>query len=148
MDETALAGLLAEAPDDLGRRVARPGWVDLVERAVRRELTDVADVPDDWQDAFALPLSPLVAEASSPVRTAAGRLEPEVDVDVALLRELHEQLLAPRLRVDQRAAVEQRGRVGEPALRRGGADHLAGEPVPELTGQPVQGVALGHYSCP
>ncbi len=81
MDETALAGLLAEAPDDLGRRVARPGWVDLVERAVRRELTDVADVPDDWQDAFALPLSPLVAEASSPVRTAAGRLEPEVDVD-------------------------------------------------------------------
>ena len=25
---------------------------------------------------------------------------------------------------------------------------IAGEPVAELPGQPVQGVALGHYSCP
>jgi len=48
LDEKLLTGLLAEAPDALARRVARPGWADFVDSALttpggrRKAFGDVA----------------------------------------------------------------------------------------------------------
>ncbi|GAB1510103.1 type 2 lanthipeptide synthetase LanM family protein [Actinophytocola sp. KF-1] len=79
LDEATLAAVLAESPDRTGRRVPRPGWVPLVERAVRAGVPAVPAVPAGWQDAFALPLSPLVAEAAAMVRAAADGTGIDVD---------------------------------------------------------------------
>jgi len=76
LDEAGLAGLLLEPPASVAARVARPGWVFAVERALRSAEPVTGVVPEDWQDAFALPLRPLVADAATRFATAAG---PDVD---------------------------------------------------------------------
>jgi type 2 lantibiotic biosynthesis protein LanM len=86
LDENLLVGLLVESPACLAARIPQPEWARSVERAVRSvapagELP--ARPPGQWQDAFALPLRPLVADASARLVEAAGRvLDPaEVDLD-------------------------------------------------------------------
>jgi hypothetical protein len=69
-----------------------------------------------------------------------------VDVHRRLVVEVVQQVFAVRLGVDQRAAVEQRGPRGEPALRAGHPDRLPGEERPVPPGEAVNGVSLWHSS--
>ncbi len=82
LDETRLAGLLAESPESLAARVPVPGWARSVERALRTAAPAGA-LPDAWQDAFAVPLRPLVADASARFAESARQVlgQSEVDLD-------------------------------------------------------------------
>lgn len=82
LDENRLSGLLLEPPERLAIRIPQPGWARSVERALR-SVTPTGELPTQWQDAFGLPLRPLVDDASARLVESAGRaLCPEkVDLD-------------------------------------------------------------------
>ncbi|MER7166278.1 type 2 lanthipeptide synthetase LanM family protein [Micromonospora sp. NPDC000207] len=73
LDEDRLVAILAEPRSALAARVRRPDWVDVVESAVRaaEPLHPDADVPADWRAAFALPLRPLLDQATARLRAGA-----------------------------------------------------------------------------
>ncbi|MFI9388124.1 type 2 lanthipeptide synthetase LanM family protein [Kutzneria sp. NPDC052558] len=75
LDEKLLTGLLAEAPDALARRVARPGWADFVDSALTTPSGRRKAFGDDWIGVLAAGLRPLVSVAEHAVAGAAG---PEV----------------------------------------------------------------------
>lgn len=79
LDEARLAGLLAESPESLAARVALPGWARSVARAVRSAAPS-GEVPSAWQDAFAVPLRPLVSDASARLAESVDRVA-DVDLD-------------------------------------------------------------------
>jgi type 2 lantibiotic biosynthesis protein LanM len=80
LDESGLVGLLDEPPESLAARVARPSWVDTVERALQAPVPPPGEVPADWREAFAIPLRPLVAGAVDRLTELAGRTAREVDL--------------------------------------------------------------------
>jgi type 2 lantibiotic biosynthesis protein LanM len=82
LDEAGLRGLLTESPESLAARVARPGWVDTVERALRASVPPVDDPPKDWREAFAIPLRGLVFDAVTRLVELAGLLLTEREVDL------------------------------------------------------------------
>ncbi|MFC0429644.1 type 2 lanthipeptide synthetase LanM family protein [Kutzneria buriramensis] len=75
LDVKLLTGLLAEAPDALARRVARPGWADFVDSALTSPSGRRKAFGDDWLGALAAGLRPLVEVAESAV---AGRAHADV----------------------------------------------------------------------
>ncbi|MFC0542186.1 type 2 lanthipeptide synthetase LanM family protein [Kutzneria chonburiensis] len=75
LDEKLLTGLLAETPDALARRVARPGWADFVDSALTTPTGHRKEFGDDWIGALATGLRPLVEIAEAAV---AGTADPEV----------------------------------------------------------------------
>lgn len=79
LDEARMAQVLAESPESVAGRVVRPGWALAAERAVWSARPVVGAVPADWRDAFAVPVRPLVADASARVVEVAGRIPADVD---------------------------------------------------------------------
>ena len=71
LDEKLLTGLLAEAPDALAKRVARPGWADFVDSALTTRSARPTEFGDDWTGALAAGLRPLVEVAEAAVSHAA-----------------------------------------------------------------------------
>jgi hypothetical protein len=71
-------------------------------------------------------------------------VQPEVDVHAGVRAEVEEEVLAVRLGGVQHLSVDERGAVGEPALRAGGVDRRSLEAVAQVRGEPVQRVPLGH----
>ena len=67
-----------------------------------------------------------------------------MDVQDQPVLELQEQVLPVRRGAGERVAVQQRRALGEPALRAGDREPLPGENVPELAGQPVDGMPFRH----
>ncbi len=67
-----------------------------------------------------------------------------MDVQEQPVLELQEEVLAVRDGADEGVAVQQRRAVGEPALRTGDREPLPRKNVPELAGQPVDGVPFRH----
>ncbi len=57
-----------------------------------------------------------------------------------------EKVLPPDAGTPKQPAVQQRRRIGEPALRAGHGDRLTGESALVQPGQPVQGVPFRHGS--
>jgi len=80
LDEKLLTGLLAEAPDALARRVARPGWADFVDSALTTPSGRRKAFGDDWIGVLAAGLRPLVSVAEAAV---AGAACPEVTAGFA-----------------------------------------------------------------
>jgi type 2 lantibiotic biosynthesis protein LanM len=80
LDELTLHGLLDEPPADLAARVARPAWVDTVERALHAATVRRPPDTDDWRAAFALPLRPFVADAAADLTGRAAGFAHHVDV--------------------------------------------------------------------
>ena len=58
--------------------------------------------------------------------------------------ELDEEVLAPALGTGEHLAVQQRGRLGEPALRAGHAHRTVGERELQFARQPVCDMAFRH----
>ena len=81
LDEAGLAGVLVEPPESLAARVPLPGWARSVERAVEHAVEPVGALPEAWQDAFAVPLRPLVADASARLAESAERVLGRGEVD-------------------------------------------------------------------
>jgi type 2 lantibiotic biosynthesis protein LanM len=96
LDETGLAGLLAEPPESLAARVSRPGWAHVAERAVGSAVP-AGELPADWQDAFALPLRPLVADASARLVERAGLVLAPAEADLDGVARSFEDRLSRRL---------------------------------------------------
>jgi type 2 lantibiotic biosynthesis protein LanM len=71
LDEKLLTGLLAEEPDALARRVARPGWADFVDSALTTPSDRREVFGDDWIGALATGLRPLVEIAEAAVADTA-----------------------------------------------------------------------------
>lgn len=88
LDEATLLALLTESPASLAARVSRPGWVDVVERAVQRAVPPEEERATTWRDAFAVPLRPFVLDAVERMAEQAGALpEPgRVDLDAVTAR--------------------------------------------------------------
>jgi type 2 lantibiotic biosynthesis protein LanM len=100
IDEDGLLGLLAESPDDLAGRVARPAWADIIERAVTAAAAPPQWAPgaEDWREAFAIPLHPLTSGAADQLVTRARRFLAGTDADLASVaggftRQLSERLV-------------------------------------------------------
>lgn len=87
LDEAGLRDILAEQPDRLAARVARPPWADVAERAVHRfgELPVPSTVPEDWAEAFALPVRPFVTVARDELLAGLGPEFSPVLVDLGAL---------------------------------------------------------------
>ncbi|WP_133901946.1 type 2 lanthipeptide synthetase LanM [Actinophytocola oryzae] len=84
MDESRLLALLAETPEEVTARLARPEWVDAVDSAVRRADTPAEVDADTWREAFAVPLRPFVDGA---VERVLELVEPwQVDLDAVMAR--------------------------------------------------------------
>jgi type 2 lantibiotic biosynthesis protein LanM len=85
LDTDVLVALLAEPAQCLAARTGRPGWADTIERAVRDAVppAEGEPVPDDWREAFALPLRPLVDGACARVADGAAGLA-DIDLDTVL----------------------------------------------------------------
>jgi type 2 lantibiotic biosynthesis protein LanM len=111
LDPSGLLALLRERPDTLGRRVTRPGWVDVVERA----LAAAPVTPDSAvaltgpvAELFGHPLRPFVGLAGDRLARHAERLATESGggIDVAAVRAGFAARLAGRLaRVAARTLV-------------------------------------------
>jgi hypothetical protein len=71
-----------------------------------------------------------------------------MDVQQPVAGELDEQVFAVGRREDQRGAVEQRGRLGEPALRAGHGGRPATEAGGHVERQAMQGMAFRHVTFP
>src|SRR5664279_5440768 len=75
-------------------------------------------------------------------------VELQVDVQASIGgpigAEDHEQMLAVRLGAGHGSAVQQGGTVGEPLLQGGGDDRPPAEGAEQVTGEPMNCVALGH----
>lgn len=99
IDEDDLLGLLAESPDDLAARVARPAWVDTVERAVRQAAPPAEDGPRvaGWHEAFAIPLRPLVTGAAERMVSRARRFLAAHDADLPPVADVFAGQLSRRL---------------------------------------------------
>jgi type 2 lantibiotic biosynthesis protein LanM len=81
LDEARLAGLLAESPESLAARIPLPRWARSVERALR-SASPAGELPEAWQDAFAVPLRPLVADASARLVESVQRVLGPAEVDL------------------------------------------------------------------
>jgi type 2 lantibiotic biosynthesis protein LanM len=97
IDEDGLLALLAEAPDDLAARVDRPAWVDVVERAVRAARPMSTRAPEDWREAFAIPLRPLVSGTTDGLVSRARRFLAAHDADLPAVAEAFASQLTRRL---------------------------------------------------
>ena len=67
-----------------------------------------------------------------------------MDVQEKPVLELQEEVLPVRHGTDEGVAVQQRRALGKPALRTGDREPLPREDVPELAGQPVDGMPFRH----
>jgi type 2 lantibiotic biosynthesis protein LanM len=93
LDESGLLALLAEHPEHLAARTARPEWADAAERAVLAARPWPVDVtpPADWRTAFALVVAPFADDA------AAHLAMPVADVHAVGVREAFARRLTGRL---------------------------------------------------
>ena len=73
-----------------------------------------------------------------------GAVEAQVDVQQQPVLELQEEVLPVRHGAGEGVAVQQRRALDEPALRAGDREPLPREDVPELAGQPVDGMPFRH----
>jgi type 2 lantibiotic biosynthesis protein LanM len=85
LDELGLLGLLGEPASGLAGRVARPEWVAVIERSVQAARAPGAGAAapprrTEWREAFAVPLRPLVADATDKLISAARLSGPDADL--------------------------------------------------------------------
>jgi type 2 lantibiotic biosynthesis protein LanM len=96
LDEARLAGLLVESPESLAARIPLPGWARSVERAMRSAAPG-GELPEAWQDAFAVPLRPLVADASARLVESVERVLGQAEVDLNGVARSFDSWLSRRL---------------------------------------------------
>lgn len=97
-----LRSLLAETPERLGRRVAKPAWAADVERLVAKLPALLPALPETareggWYRGFALVLDPFVQESLRLFDELSGGIDPSAMVDLDAYREEVRQAVTRRL---------------------------------------------------